>query len=52
MHVDEVYGAKVSQDTISWITEKVAGEFVGWVSCLLERVYLVIFVDAVVGVGS
>ncbi|MBD2762177.1 transposase, partial [Kocuria sp. cx-116] len=31
-HFDEVYGAKVSKDTISQITEKVTGELAEWAS--------------------
>ncbi len=46
-HFDEVYGAKVSQDTISRITEKVAGERAEWSSRPLDALYPVIFVDAV-----
>lgn len=29
-HFEEVYGARVSKDTISRITEKAAGELTGW----------------------
>ncbi|SER37122.1 Transposase, Mutator family [Arthrobacter sp. OV608] len=29
-HFEEVYGARVSKDTISRITEKAAGELAGW----------------------
>ena len=45
-HFDEVYGAKVSKDTISRITEKVAGELAEWASRPLDSLYPVIFVDA------
>ena len=44
-HFDEVYGAKVSKDTISRITEKVAGELAEWSSRPLDALYPVIFVD-------
>lgn len=44
-HFDEVYGAKVSKDTISRITEKVAGELAEWASRPLDSLYPVIFVD-------
>ena len=47
-HFDDVYGAKVSQDTIGRITEKVAGELAEWASRPLDPVYPVIFVDAIV----
>jgi putative transposase len=47
-HFEEVYGAKVSEDTISRITEKVAGELSEWSSRPLDRLYPVIFVDAIV----
>ncbi len=47
-HFDEVYGAKVSKDTVSKITEKVAGELSEWSSRPLDPVYPVIFVDAIV----
>jgi transposase-like protein len=47
-HFDEVYGAKVSKDTVSRITEKVAGELAEWASRPLDPLYPVIFVDAIV----
>lgn len=47
-HFEEVYGAKVSKDTISRITEKVAGELAEWSSRPLDPLYPVLFVDAVV----
>lgn len=46
-HFDEVYGAKVSKDTISRITEKVTGELAEWSSRPLDALYPVIFVDAI-----
>lgn len=45
---DEVYGAKVSNDTISRSTEKVAGELAEWSSRPLDPLYPVTFVDAIV----
>jgi transposase-like protein len=36
-HCEEVYGAKVTKDTISRITEKVAGEQAGWSSRPADR---------------
>lgn len=47
-HFQEVYGARVSKDTVSRITEKVTGEMTEWLSRPLEKVYPVIFVDAMV----
>lgn len=47
-HFAEVYGASVSKDTISRITEKVAGEMSEWQHRPLDRVYPVIFIDALV----
>jgi transposase-like protein len=47
-HFEEVYGAKVSKDTISRITEKVVGELAEWSARPLDPVYPVLFVDAVV----
>lgn len=47
-HFDEVYGAKVSKDTIRRITEKVAGELAEWSSRPLDAIYPVIFIDAIV----
>lgn len=47
-HFDEVYGAKVSKDTISRIAEKVSGELAEWSSRPLDPLYPVIFVDAIV----
>lgn len=46
-HFDDVYGAKVSKDTISRITDKVVGELAEWANRPLDRVYPVIFVDAI-----
>lgn len=50
-HFEEVYGARVSKDTISRITEKVAGELAEWSSRPLDPLYPVLFVDAIAGVG-
>ncbi len=43
-HLDEVYGAKVSKDTI---TDRILGELVDWQSRPLDRVYPVVFIDAI-----
>jgi putative transposase len=47
-HFAEVYGAKVSKDTISRISEKVVEEMAEWRNRPLDRVYPVIFIDAIV----
>lgn len=46
-HFDEVYGVKVSKDTISRITEKVTGGLAEWYSRPLDVLYPVVFVDAI-----
>src|ERR1700753_1940128 len=47
-HFNDVYGATVSKDTISRITEKVTAEMAEWASRPLDPIYPVIFVDALV----
>ncbi len=47
-HFADVYDASVSKDTISRITEKVAAEMAEWQTRPLDRVYPVIFIDALV----
>lgn len=47
-HFGEVYGASVSKDTISRITDKVLEEMTEWANRPLDRVYPVIFIDAIV----
>lgn len=46
-HFDDVYGATVSKDTISRITDKVVEEMVEWRDRPLDRVYPVLFIDAI-----
>lgn len=46
-HLDEVYGAKVSKDTITTITDRILGELTDWQSRPLDRVYPVVFIDAI-----
>ncbi|WP_375372283.1 IS256 family transposase [Pseudarthrobacter sp. AB1] len=46
-HFAEVFGARVSKDTISRITEKVIGEMTEWQNRPLDRVYPVMFIDAI-----
>lgn len=47
-HFADVYDAQVSEDTISRITDKVIGEMAEWQTRPLDRVYPVIFIDALV----
>jgi transposase-like protein len=47
-HMAEVYGADVSRGTISRITDRVIGEMSEWQNRPLDRVYPVIFIDALV----
>lgn len=46
-HFGDVYGATVSKDTISRITDKVIGEMTEWCNRPLEPVYPVVFIDAI-----
>jgi transposase-like protein len=46
-HLGDVYGAEVSKDTISRITDAVVEELTAWQSRPLERVYPVVFIDAI-----
>jgi transposase-like protein len=46
-HFAEIYGASVSKETISRITDKVLEEMAGWCSRPLDGVYAAIFIDAV-----
>jgi transposase-like protein len=47
-HMAEVYGAEVSKDTISRITDKVLDEMSDWQNRPLDQVYPVVFIDALV----
>jgi putative transposase len=47
-HFDQIYGASVSKETISRITDKVIAEMTEWSSRPLDGVYAAIFVDAIV----
>jgi transposase-like protein len=47
VHFADVYGATVSKDTISRITDKVIGELTDWCNRPLEPVYPVVFIDAI-----
>ena len=47
-HFAEVYGASVSKETVSKITDKVVEEMIEWSNRPLDPVYPVIFIDAIV----
>jgi len=47
-HMAEVYGADVSRDTISRITDRILEEMTDWQNRPLDRVYPVVFIDALV----
>jgi putative transposase len=47
-HFAEIYGASVSKETISRITDKVIEEMTSWQNRPLDGVYAAIFVDAIV----
>lgn len=47
-HFAEIYGASVSKETISRITDKVVAEMNEWASRPLDAVYAAVFVDALV----
>jgi transposase-like protein len=47
-HFEDVYGASVSKDTISKITDKAIEEMTEWQNRPLDRVYPVVFIDAIV----
>ncbi len=46
-HFADVYGAEVSRDTISRITDRVLEEMTAWQTRPLEPMYPVIFIDAI-----
>ncbi|MBF6166914.1 IS256 family transposase [Streptomyces gardneri] len=46
-HFAEIYGASVSKDTVSAITDKVVAEMTDWCNRPLDRVYPVVFIDAI-----
>ena len=46
-HLADVYGAEVSRDTISRITDRVVEELGEWQSRPLDSVYPVVFIDAI-----
>ena len=46
-HLAEVYGASVSKETISKITDAVLADMGEWLARPLDRVYPVVFIDAI-----
>ena len=46
-HFADIYGATVSKDTITRITDKVIGEMTEWCNRPLEPVYSEVFIDAI-----
>lgn len=47
-HFAEIYGASVSKETISRITDKVLEEMTDWAARPLDEIYAAIFIDAIV----
>jgi transposase-like protein len=47
-HVRELYGVEMSEATISHITDRIVEHVEAWKSRRLERVYLVVWMDAIV----
>ena len=47
-HFAEIYGASVSKETISRITDKVIEEMQDWTARPLDAVYAAVFIDAIV----
>ena len=46
-HFEEIYGASLSKDTISRITDRVLTEMAEWAARPLEKVYAAVFIDAI-----
>jgi transposase-like protein len=46
-HFAQIYGASVSKETISRITDRVVEEMVEWQNRPLEEVYAAVFIDAI-----
>ncbi len=51
-HFHDIYGASVSKETVSRITDRVVEEMHEWASRPLDSVYAVIFIDAIVVEGT
>ena len=46
-HFAEIYGASISKETISRITDKVIAEMTDWATRPLDAVYVAVFIDAI-----
>jgi putative transposase len=46
-HFEQIYGASVSKETVSRITDKVIEEMTSWQTRPLDEVYAAIFIDAI-----
>ncbi len=46
-HFAEIYGASVSKETISRITDKVVAEMTDWAARPLDAVYVAVVIDAI-----
>jgi hypothetical protein len=46
-HFAEIYGASISKETVSRITEKVVAEMAEWASRPLDAAYVAVFIDAI-----
>nr|WP_157110912.1 IS256 family transposase [Nocardia anaemiae] len=47
-HFAEIYGASVSKETVSRITDKVIAEMQEWSARPLDEIYVAVFIDAIV----
>jgi putative transposase len=47
-HLQEVYGARVSPELISRVTDVVTDEITAWQTRPTERVYVIVYIDAIV----
>jgi len=47
-HFAEIYGASVSKETVSRITDKVVAEMNDWTNRPLDAIYAAVFIDAIV----
>jgi putative transposase len=47
-HFARIYGASVSKETISRITDNVVAEMQAWATRRLEKIYAAIFIDGIV----
>ena len=47
-HFSEIYGASISKETVSRITDKVVAEMQEWANRPLDSVYVAVFIDAIV----